>query len=191
LVDSLNKGFMICPEGTGMTLKEFATSVTASLNSLVPFGILKNAGLFRDILGIDLFIGLLDSIMNSAMFTGLLYDLRVCLVRGLGLGIILFTVIGGGSGGGSTRTLAPLGLRGGGFLLGTWTAAAVAARSAARAAARAFTSKGFGLAIFGTTGWTGSTCWTGSVGTTGLELDLDLFFFLDLSFSGAIFFGSL
>ena len=143
---------MICPEGTGMTLKEFATSVTASLNSLVPFGILKNAGLFRDILGIDLFIGLLDSIMNSAMFTGVLYDLRVCLVRGLGLGIILFTVIAGGSGGGSTRTLAPLGLRGG-FLL----VMAVAARSAARAAARAFTSKGFGLAIFGTTGWTGTT----------------------------------
>ena len=142
---------MICPEGTGMTLKEFATSVTASLNSLVPFGILKNAGLFRDILGIDLFIGLLDSIMNSAMFTGVLYVLRVCLVRGLGLGIILFTVTGG-SGGGSTRTLAPLGLRGG-FLL---VMAAAVARSAARAAARAFTSKGFGLAIFGTTGWTGS-----------------------------------
>ena len=141
-----------------MTLKEFATSVTASLNSLVPFGILKNAGLFRDILGIDLFIGLLEAIMNSAMFTGVLYVLRVCLVRGLGLGIILFTVIGGagGSGGGSTRTLAPLGLRGGGFLLGTWTASA-AARSAARAAARAFTSKGLGLAIFGTTGWTGTT----------------------------------
>ena len=149
---------MICPEGTGMTLKEFATSVTASLNSLVPFGILKNAGLFRDILGIDLFIGLLEAIMNSAMFTGVLYDLRVCLVRGLGLGIILFTVIGGGSGGGSTRTLAPLGLRGGGFLLVMAAAvAAAAARSAARAAARAFTSKGFGLAIFGTTGWTGTT----------------------------------
>lgn len=169
MADSLNKGFRICPEGTlGTSLKEFATSVTASLNSLVPFGILKNAGLFRDILGIDLFIGLLEAIMNSAMFTGLLYVyvLRVCLVRGLGLGIILFTVIGGGaggSGGGSTRTLAPLGLRGGGFLLGTWTDAAVAARSAARAAARAFTSKGFSLAIFGTTGWTGSTCWTGSV----------------------------
>ena len=135
----------------GTTLKEFATSVTASLNSLVPFGILKNAGLFRDILGIDLFIGLLDSIMNSAMFTGVLYDLRVCLVLGLGLDIILFTVIGGGSGGGSTLTLTPLGLSGGGFLLGTWTAVA------ARSAARAFTSKGFGLAIFGTTGWTGST----------------------------------
>ena len=136
----------------GTSLKEFATSVTASLNSLVPFGILKNAGLFRDILGIDLFIGLLEAIMNSAMFTGVLYDLRVCLVRGLGLGIILFTVTGG-SGGGSTRTLAPRGLRGG-FLL---VMAAADARSAARAAARAFTSKGFGLAIFGTTGWTGTT----------------------------------
>jgi hypothetical protein len=136
----------------GMTLKEFATSVTASFSSLVPFGILKNAGLFRDILGMVFFIGLLDSIMNSAMFTGVLYVLRVCLVLGLGLGIILFTVTGG-SGGGSTRTLAPLGLRGGFLLV---MAAAADARSAARAAARAFTSKGFGLAIFDTTGTTGS-----------------------------------
>ena len=150
---SLNKGFRICPEGT-LDVKELATSVTAAFipSTLVAFGILKNAGLFRDILGMVFFIGLLDSIMNSAIFTGFeyVYVLRVCLVLGLGLGIILFTVTGG-SGGGSTRTLAPLGLRGG-FLLVT----AADARSAARAAARAFTSKGFGLAIFGTTGTTGS-----------------------------------
>jgi hypothetical protein len=122
------------------------------------------------------------------------YALRVILTLGLGLGIILFAVTGcgaggcgaggcaGGSGGGSTIcTLAPLGLRGGGFLLGT----ASVARIAARAAARAFTSKGLGLAIFGTTGST-DLDWD-------LDLDLDLFFFffLDLSFSGAIFFGSL
>jgi hypothetical protein len=133
-------------------LKEFATSVTAAFipSTFVAFGILKNAGLFRDILGIVFFIGLLAAIMNCAMFTGVLYALRVILTLGLGLGIILFTGAGcagggaGGSGGGSTRTLAPLGLRGGGFLLGT--------ASAARAAARAFTSKGLGLAIFGTTG---------------------------------------
>ena len=144
---------MICPEGTnlGTILKEFAR--------LVPFGILKNAGLFRDILGIVFFIGLLAGIMNSAMFTGVLYVyvLRVILVLGLGLGIILFTVtggVGGGSGGGSTLTLAPLGLRGGGFLLVTASATASVARAFARASARAFTSKGLGLAIFGITGST-------------------------------------
>ncbi len=134
------------------SLKEFATSVTADFipSTFVAFGILKNAGLFRDILGIVFFIGLLAAIMNSAIFTGVLYALRVILTRGLGLGIILFTGAGGGSGGGSTRTLAPLGLRGGGFLLG----ATVAAAAAARAAARAFTSKGLGLATFGGTGST-------------------------------------
>jgi hypothetical protein len=167
------------------SLKEFATSVTAAFipSTFVAFGILKNAGLFRDILGIVFFIGLLAAIMNSAIFTGVLYALRVILTLGLGLGIILFTGAGGcgGSGGGSTRTLAPLGLRGGGFLLGASVAVAAVA-AAARAAARAFTSKGFGLATFGTIF---STCTTGSMG-----LDLDLFFFLYF-FSGAIFFGSL
>ncbi len=145
------------------SLKEFATSVTADFipSTFVAFGILKNAGLFRDILGIVFFIGLLAAIMNSAIFTGVLYALRVILTRGLGLGIILFAVMTacgaggcagacGGSGGGSTRTLAPLGLRGGGFLLGA-TVAVAAVAAAARAAARAFTSKGFGLATFGTT----------------------------------------